>query len=331
MAAAVRKVNPIEVTEMKKSYGSLRAVDGVSFSVNKGEIFSLLGPNGAGKTTLIEILEGLRRSDDGDVKVLGVDPWRDGNSLHRKVGVMPQNFAFVDKSTPREAVLYYSKLFGVQVNPDQIISEVLLEDAANTLFENLSGGQKQKVGLALSLVNSPEVLFLDEPTTGLDPNARRAVWDVIRKLKASGKTIMLTTHYLEEAQQLSDRVAIMNHGRIIAAGTCDEIIATFGSGEVLEVHGNEALANYLKENTKLKVSYDPLSCKVSVSLERKHDAYLALAAIEESGLDWSDLRTKQDSLEDVFVKLVGGVIEEHGEIKNIEASPAGLNEQEVVA
>ncbi len=307
---------PIDISNLEKSYGPLKAVDDISFSVNQGEIFSLLGPNGAGKTTLIEILEGLRKQDDGKVKVLELDPWQNGESLHKKVGVMPQNFTFADKSTPREALKYYSKLFGVPTDADQIIKEVLLEDAANILFENLSGGQKQKMGLALSLVNAPDLLFLDEPTTGLDPNARRAVWDVIRRLKSSGKTIMLTTHYLEEAEHLSDRVAIMNHGHIIAMGKCDEIIRTFGSGEVLEVRGSEMLADYLKKNTKLKISYDGAG-KISVPLDQKHDAYFALASIEESGLDWSELRTKQDSLEDIFVKLVGGVMEEQGEIKHV--------------
>jgi ABC-2 type transport system ATP-binding protein len=149
----------------------------------------------------------------------------------RQVGVIPQHFTFVDKSTPRETVKYYAKIFGVRVDIDKILKEVLLEDAANVLFENLSGGQKQKMGLALSLVNSPELLFLDEPTT----NARRAVWDVIRKFKTSGRTIILTTHYLEEAENLSDRVAIMDHGRIIAMGTSDEIIA-LTSGLLMSPH-----------------------------------------------------------------------------------------------
>ena len=297
-----------------KSYGSLRAVDDVSFSVKKGEVFSLLGPNGAGKTTLIEILEGARKKDEGDVKVLGCDPWQNGDSLHRRVGVIPQHFTFVDKSTPREAVKYYAKIFNVSVDADRILKEALLEDSANVLFENLSGGQKQKMGLALSLVNSPELLFLDEPTTGLDPNARRAVWDVIRKFKTSGKTIMLTTHYLEEAEHLSDRVAIMDHGQIIAIGTSDEIIASFGSGDRLDVHGGEELARYLKDKTKLNVTYDGTGL-ISISLDQKHDTYIALAAIEESGLPWSDFQTRRDSLEDVFVKLVGGFLEEHGEVK----------------
>lgn len=309
-------MNLIDIFHVMKAYGSFQAVDDVSFSVKRGEVFSLLGPNGAGKTTLIEILEGVRKKDGGNVKVLGCDPWQNADSLHRRVGVIPQHFTFVDKSTPREAMKYYAKIFGVRVDTDRILKEVLLEDSANVLFENLSGGQKQKMGLALSLVNSPEILFLDEPTTGLDPNARRAVWDVIRKFKTSGKTIILTTHYLEEAEHLSDRVAIMDHGRIIAIGTSDEIITSFGSGERLDVRGNEELAEYLKNKTKLNVTYNGTGL-ISISLDQKHDAYIALAAMEESGLPWGDFQIKKDSLEDVFVKLVGGFLEEHGEVKKV--------------
>lgn len=309
-------MNLIDIFHVMKAYGSFQAVDDVSFSVKKGEVFSLLGPNGAGKTTLIEILEGVRKKDSGDVKVLGCDPWQNADSLHRRVGVIPQHFTFIDKSTPREAMKYYAKIFGVRVDTDRILKEVLLEDSANVLFENLSGGQKQKMGLALSLVNSPEILFLDEPTTGLDPNARRAVWDVIRKFKTSGKTIILTTHYLEEAEHLSDRVAIMDHGRIIAIGTSGEIIASFGSGERLDVRGNEELAEYLKNKTKLNVTYNGTGL-ISILLDQKHDAYIALAAMEESGLPWSDFQIKKESLEDVFVKLVGGFLEEHGDVKNV--------------
>ena len=309
-------MNLIDIFHVMKAYGSFQAVDDVSFSVKKGEVFSLLGPNGAGKTTLIEILEGVRKKDSGDVKVLGCDPWQNADSLHQRVGVIPQHFTFVDKSTPREAMKYYAKIFGVRVDTDRILKEVLLEDSANVLFENLSGGQKQKMGLALSLVNSPELLFLDEPTTGLDPNARRAVWDVIRKFKTSGKTIILTTHYLEEAEHLSDRVAIMDHGRIIAIGTSDEIIASFGSGERLDVRGNEELAEYLKNKTKLNVTYNGTGL-ISIPLDQKHDAYIALAVMEESGLPWSDFQIKKDSLEDVFVRLVGGFLEEHGEVKKV--------------
>lgn len=305
---------PVEISSVRKSYGDLKAVDEVSFSVNEGEVFALLGPNGAGKTTLIEILEGLRKRDKGAVKILGLDPWEDGHMLHNKIGVIPQDFTFFEKANPKEALMYYASLFNVKVSPDEVLKEVLLDDSADVLFENLSGGQKQKLGLALSLVNSPELLFLDEPTTGLDPTARRAIWDVIRGLSNKGKTVILTTHYLEEAEQLSDRVAIMNHGHIVAMGTSDEIIAAHGSGERLEIHGTEKLASYVKANTDLKVEYKGKGL-ISIALGQKKDALAALEAVEHSGLDWKDIHTRRDSLDDVFVKLVSGTIDAEGEIR----------------
>jgi ABC-2 type transport system ATP-binding protein len=308
-------LNPIEISDVKKTYGPLHAVDGVSFSVRQGEVFSLLGPNGAGKTTTIEIMEGLRNRDGGQVKILGLDPWANGGVLHRKVGVVPQNFTFFEKATPREALKYYGKIFGLKIDPDEILKEVLLEDSSNNMFENLSGGQKQKLGFALSLVNSPELLFLDEPSTGLDPNARRAVWDVVKTLKENGKTILLTTHYLEEAEHLADRVAIMNHGRVIATGTSDEIISSYGSGERLEIRGGQELNDYLRVNTKFEVDFSQTNHLISIAIPHKHDAFDALNVIEKSGLEWMDLRTKNDNLEDVFVKLVGGVLDHRGEIK----------------
>jgi len=309
---------PIEVSSLKKCYGDLKAVDGISFIVNKGEVFGLLGPNGAGKTTTIEILEGLRQKDGGDIKVLGLDPWKNGYELHKKFGVIPQEFTFFEKTTPREAIIYYADLFNVKVDPDEILKEVLLEDSAKVNFDNLSGGQKQKTGLALSLVNTPELLFLDEPTTGLDPNARRAIWDVIRGLKAKGKTIILTTHYLDEAQQLCDRVAIMNHGHIVAMGTSDEIIKDHGSGERLEIHGSEKLADYIRANTELQVDYDKAKGEIIIPLRMKIDALAALAAAEQSKMDWGEIQTRQDSLDDVFVKLVSGMVNEQGEIASEE-------------
>ncbi len=305
---------PIEVSSLRKCYGSLKAVDDISFQVNKGEVFGLLGPNGAGKTTTIEILEGLRQRDGGNVKVLGFDPWKNGYELHKKIGVIPQDFNFIEKITPREAIIYYADLFNIKVNPDDILKEVLLEESAKVNFDSLSGGQKQKTGLALSLVSSPELLFLDEPTTGLDPNARRAIWEVIRGLKAKGNTIILTTHYLDEAQQLSDRVAIMDHGHIVAMGTTDEIIAQYGSGERLEIRGPEQLAQYIKSNTELQVDYDKLRGIVSIPLKKQIDALAALAAAEQSKTDWGDIQTRRDSLDDVFVKLVSGKVGEQGEI-----------------
>lgn len=219
----------IDVNNLYKSYGNLTAVEGISFQVEQGGIFSLLGPNGAGKTTTVEILEGLRQRDNGVVRVMDMDPWRDGYELHKKIGVIPQGFRFFDKSTPLEAIKYYASLFDIAIEPEKILSEVLLTDSKNVIFENLSGGQKQKMGLALALVNNPQLLFLDEPTTGLDPQARRIMWNVIRSLKQQGRTIFLTTHYLEEAELLADEVAIMTKGKIIAAGSPEELINKYGS------------------------------------------------------------------------------------------------------
>jgi ABC-2 type transport system ATP-binding protein len=305
-------LSSIEVNSLEKSYGDLKAVAGISFAVKKGEVFSLLGPNGAGKTTTIEILEGLRERDDGEVSVLGLDPWEKGYELHRKIGVIPQGFKFLDYPTPREAIRYYAALFGTRVDPDQLLKRVLLDEAANVYFMRLSGGQKQKMGMALSLVNDPELVFLDEPTTGLDPAARRAVWDVIRNLKSEGRSVLLTTHYLEEAETLADRVAIMHHGKIIAAGTPDEIIEQHGSGEKLTVRGDEKLAQYLADSTRLKVEYDHKGI-VAITLQQKRDALIALGAMEESGMAWDSLTTRRDSLEDIFVRMVGEEAGKNGE------------------
>jgi ABC-2 type transport system ATP-binding protein len=297
-------VAAISVEGLTKNYGHLRAVDGISFTVERGEVFSLLGPNGAGKTTTIEILEGLRQADGGSTKVLDTDPWKDGYELHKRVGVIPQGFKFLDYPTPKEAIRYYASLFDKKVDPDEMLRRVILEDAADSWFQNLSGGQKQKLGMALSLVNDPELIFLDEPTTGLDPQARRAVWEVIRKLKAEGRTVLLTTHYLEEAEELADRVAIMNHGKIVAMGTTDQIEAKYGSGQKMIVKASDDLLRYLKDNTKLHAESGE-SGSVVIHLRDRDDAMVALGAIEESGMNWGDLTVRKDSLEDVFLRLVG--------------------------
>ncbi|HZW84385.1 MAG TPA: ABC transporter ATP-binding protein [Nitrososphaerales archaeon] len=294
----------IQVGSLEKAYGDLKAVNGISFEVEEGEVFSLLGPNGAGKTTTIEILEGLRERDKGEVEVLGLDPWKKGNEVHKNIGVIPQGFKFLDYPTPKEAIQYYAALFGKKVDADELLRRVILEEAKDSYFIHLSGGQKQKLGMALSLVNDPKLVFLDEPTTGLDPQARRAVWDVIRKLRSEGRSVMLTTHYLEEAEELADKVAIMDHGRIVASGTPSEIIESHGSGERLTVRGDGALMKFLKENTKLEVEFDGRKT-VSIHLRDRNDALVALGAIEESGADWGDLAVKRDSLEEIFLKLVG--------------------------
>ena len=294
----------IEVGSLEKSYGDLKAVDGISFSVEKGEVFSLLGPNGAGKTTTIEVLEGLRERSGGEVRVLGLDPWKNGDEVHRNIGVIPQGFKFLDYPTPKEAIEYYATLFGKKVDAEELLRKVILEEAEGRYFMHLSGGQKQKLGMALSLVNDPQLVFLDEPTTGLDPQARRAVWEVIRKLRSEGRTVLLTTHYLEEAEELADKVAIMDHGKIVAMGTVPEIISQHGQGENMNVRGGKDLVGYLKENTKLHVDFDGNSL-VTIHLRDKNDALVALGAIQESGANWGDLAVKRESLEDIFLSLVG--------------------------
>ena len=293
----------IEVSHLVKRYGPLAAVDDVSFSVRSGTVFSFLGPNGAGKTTTTEILEGLRNRTSGDVRALGLDPWTEATALHRRIGVIPQDFRFFDKITPREAVEYYGNLFGTHPEPDRLLARVQLADKAGSRFDTLSGGQKQKLGLALALTNDPEVCFLDEPTTGLDPTARRAIWEVIRGLKSEGRTVFLTTHYLEEAEILADQVAIIHHGRIIAAGTPAEIIDAHGRPERLRFQATPALADYLRPKLGLPVT--AADGRVEVELRSKGDALRVLSAVEASGLPWQSFSTAQDTLEDVFVRLVG--------------------------
>jgi ABC-2 type transport system ATP-binding protein len=293
----------IEVSGLVKRYGPLAAVDGIQFSVTPGSVFSFLGPNGAGKTTTTEILEGLRKRTEGEVRVLGLDPWTEGDALHRRIGVIPQDFRFFEKITPKEAIEYYRTLFHTSVEPIPLLEKVELADKANSRFDTLSGGQKQKLGLALALTNDPEVCFLDEPTTGLDPHARRAIWAVIRALKKEGRTVFLTTHYLEEAELLADRVAIIHHGKIIATGSPTDIIQEHGLPARMTVEGSPALAAYLQMNLGTAAVVE--DGKVSVTLHDKRDALKILTAIEESGLPWTSFTTTHDTLDDVFVRLVG--------------------------
>ncbi len=293
----------IEVDRLVKRYGTLTAVDEIGFRVAPGTVFAFLGPNGAGKTTTVEILEGLRRRTEGDVRVLGLDPWTDATRLHRQIGVIPQGFRFFDKITPKEAVEYYGTLFRTRPDPIALLRRVQLEDKAHARFDTLSGGQKQKLGLALALTNNPEICFLDEPTTGLDPTARRAIWDVIRALRSEGRTVFLTTHYLEEAQLLADQVAIIHRGRIIAAGSPEGIIATRGRPERLRFTAAPALADVLR--TRLALPVTTAEGRVEVEITAPGDALRALSAAEASGVPWSRFETVQDTLEDVFVRLVG--------------------------
>jgi ABC-2 type transport system ATP-binding protein len=293
----------IRVEGLTKRYGELAAVDGIRFRVPAGQVFAFLGPNGAGKTTTVEILEGLRKRTAGQVEVLGLDPWHDGPKLHRQIGVIPQDFRFFEKITPTEAIGYYATLFDQHVDAAGLLARVELSDKAESRFETLSGGQKQKLGLALALVNDPKITFLDEPTTGLDPHARRSIWEVIRGLKAAGKTVFLTTHYLEEAQLLADQVAIIHHGRIIAEGTPIEIIRRHGRPERVVVEGPPALADLLSKRLARPVHYADGFAEFDI--QSKHDVLTALTALEEGNVPWKGIATRSETLEDVFVSLVG--------------------------
>jgi ABC-2 type transport system ATP-binding protein len=213
----------IEVNDLRKSYGDVEAVRGVSFSVERGEVFGLLGPNGAGKTTTVEILEGYRRRSGGHVRVLGQDPEQRDRRLQERVGIVLQHCGFYTRATVREAVEHFAKAYPNPRDPTETIALVGLEGKADEHTKKLSGGQKRRLDLALALVGDPELIFLDEPTTGFDPAARRTAWSVVRRLKELEKTVLLTTHYLDEAQELADRVAIVKEGLVVAEGPPGEL------------------------------------------------------------------------------------------------------------
>jgi len=214
----------IEVEDLRKSYGSIKAVDGVSFTVRKSEIFGMLGPNGAGKTTTVEIMEGMRTADSGRAIVNGIDVRKDPRAVKASIGIQLQSSSFFDGLKLSELLEVFASLYKRSVDPRALLRKVELEDKLHAYFDKLSGGQKQRFSVAAALVNDPVILFLDEPTTGLDPQARRHMWELIRQFQAGGTTVVLTTHYMEEAETLCDRVAVMDEGRIVALERPDALI-----------------------------------------------------------------------------------------------------------
>ncbi len=214
----------ITARDLRKRYGTLTAVDGVSFEVAEGEVFGILGPNGAGKTTTLEMLEGMRPIDDGSATIDGVDVGQDPREVKRRIGIQLQASAFFDELNLRELLHLFGRLYETDVDADALLADVELTEKARATVKTLSGGQKQRFSIAAALVNDPRVLFLDEPTTGLDPQARRHLWELVRRLRDRGHTVVLTTHYMEEAEELCDRVAIMDGGRIIALATPQALV-----------------------------------------------------------------------------------------------------------
>ena len=297
---------------VRKAFADVKAVDGLDLEVARGECFGLLGPNGAGKTTTIEICEGLTTPDAGTVELLGLN-WRTGASeLRQRIGVQLQETQFPDKLTVEETLRLFRSFFKRGISVDESIETAQLEEKRRSRVVGLSGGQKQRLAMACALVGDPELLFLDEPTTGLDPQARRHLWDLVDRLKQAGRTIILTTHYMEEAERLCDRVAIMDHGRVIALGTPQQLIATVGgedivefavaSGETSRAVVNAALLKAIPGVQSLDV--DEGLHRLSVS--ELHTAVPRIfAVLREQGLHLSEFRTHSASLEDVFVRLTG--------------------------
>jgi ABC-2 type transport system ATP-binding protein len=273
----------VRVTGLRKSYGSHEAVRGIDFEIAAGEVFGLLGPNGAGKTTTIEILEGYRKRDAGEVEVLGADPQKASGAWRERVGVVLQSSSLYPGLTVRESLQVFAGYYEKPRDPDEVIEIVGLTEKANARCRTLSGGQKRRLDLGLGLIGDPELLFLDEPTTGFDPGARRAAWDTIRNLRSLGTTILLTTHYLDEAEQLSDRVAVLREGRIIRVGTPAELT---GESALTEIRFK------LDGELVVETTTDPT--------RRLHE--LTSEALER-GEELDGLEVRRPTLEDVYLEL----------------------------
>jgi ABC-2 type transport system ATP-binding protein len=244
-------MSAIAVRELRKSYDGVEAVRGISFEIGAGEVFGLLGPNGAGKTTTVEILEGFRRPDGGDVSVLGVEPMRAGADWRERIGVVPQSGELFPNLTALEHLELFAGYYAESRPPREVLALVGLADKAGARTRTLSGGQRRRLDLGIALVGDPELLFLDEPTTGFDPGARRAAWETIRSLRSLGKTILLTTHYIEEAQQLADRVAVLRRGEIVAAGTPAELTAAAPASRISYRRNGRAIVLETEEPTRV--------------------------------------------------------------------------------
>ena len=298
----------VKVERLSKTYGTTVAVDDVTFDVQEGEIFGMIGPNGAGKTTTIECLEGLRKPDFGTISVLGVDPQRNTKFLHTRTGMQLQQSNLPERMKVWEALDLYSSFYPKAVDWNELLQQLGLEEKRNTSFSKLSGGQKQRLFIALALLPDPQLIFLDELTTGLDPQARHVIWDLVRDLRSKGKTILLTTHFMEEAERLCDRVAILDHGRIVALDTPAALIRSLGAEErvIFSIDGTmpSALEKALSAVGRLEIQGE----RVVIHGNAGHQIPLVSEIVNQlvgSGVHFRDLRTEQPNLEDVFLKLTG--------------------------
>ena len=298
----------IYVRDLRKSYGNFEAVKGIDFEVQTGEVFGLLGPNGAGKTTTVEILEGLRPRSSGDVKVLDFDPDRQKQQLKDRIGVALQSTNLPDKITVREALRLFAAFYSKTVDGDALLKRLQLWEKKDKHYATLSGGQKQRLAIAMALINDPRLLFLDEPTTGLDPQVRLEIRDLLEELRAENRTILLTTHYIEEAERLCDRVAIIDDGRIIAIGTPAELQAKSANQSAIELtlsHGwrGGELPDW-PHATGRTISDDARHIKVTSSRPARTLVEM-VKWTDAQGIELDDVRLNRPTLEDVFIELTG--------------------------
>jgi ABC-2 type transport system ATP-binding protein len=295
----------IQVSDLVKVYGPMRAVDGISLTIPQGEIFGLVGPNGAGTTTAIECIEGLRKPDGGRVQVLGLDPWRDARTLRERVGVQLQAAALPDRIKVWEALDLFASFYRAPADWRPILERLGLAEKQNTAVGKLSGGQRQRLFIALALVNEPELVFLDELTTGLDPQARRAMWDLMREIRERGSTVFMTTHFMEEAERLCDRVAIMDHGAIVALDSPANLVRSLGE-ERRVVLGLKGELNLELLRTLPGVSrVERINGQVMVSGIGNRLVGRVVGALEANRVPFHDLRVDGATLEDVFLSLTG--------------------------
>jgi ABC-2 type transport system ATP-binding protein len=323
----------IRVTELRKQYsgrsGPVDAVNGIDLDIKRGECFGLLGPNGAGKTTTVEIVEGLNQPTSGQVEVLGMRWATDAVGIRERIGVTLQETRLPDKETVHEIVSLFRSFYKSGAQPSDVIARVELEGKADAFIEHLSGGQQQRLAVALALVGDPEILFLDEPTTGLDPQSRRQLWDVIRDFRSRGRTIVLTTHYMDEAERLCDRVAIIDHGKIISEGSPRELISRLGGDHIIEFALEESADRQPLDLNRLLGLESVLAARVendgyALTVTQPHRAIPALLdEVDRLERPLARLTTRHVSLEDVFVGLTGRHLRDDSEDAQAANGPAG--------
>ncbi|HEY6467216.1 MAG TPA: ABC transporter ATP-binding protein [Candidatus Acidoferrales bacterium] len=296
----------IEVKDLYKSYGSVEAVRGLSFAVEEGEVFGLLGPNGAGKTSTVEILEGLRTPDHGTALVCGLDPQTAGNRFKERIGAILQSTNLPDKLRVKEAIELFAELYNRHVDTNGLLKRFQLTEKSGEFYKNLSGGQKQRLALAMALVNDPQVVFLDEPTAGLDPQVRREIYDIIEDLKRAKKTVLITTHYIEEAERLCDRVAIVDSGRVIAHGTPRELKHKSAANTRIEVRLARPPANGALAHIDAVSDCREFEGAYVLHSSRPPQTIVALVKhLEAEGNELQSLEMFSPTLEDVFIELTG--------------------------